>query len=134
MVGYFRCSSLPLSPLSLSILSLQPHTHSQSVPLSHTPAFSPSHSLSVTPSVLSSSCDLVCRAQQLADVCSVLRRSDEPVWEEILRIWAHGLMAVTDRRHNNLKERRHGILSLPRHCRIKAADKWAALCSAGAAL
>ncbi len=136
MVGYFRCSSLPLSPLSLSVSYPYSHTLTLILFLSRTPAFSPSLplSLSLTPSLLSSSCDLVSRAQQLADVSPDLRHGDELVREEILHIWAHGLTAATDRWLNNLKERRHSILSLPRHCRLKAADEWAALCSAGAAL
>ncbi len=136
MVGYFRCSSLPLSPLSLSVSYPYSHTLTLILFLSRTPAFSPSLplSLSLTPSLLSSSCDLVSRAQQLADVSPDLRHGDELVREEILHIWAHGLTAAMDRWLNNLKERRHSILSLPRHCRLKAADEWAALCSAGAAL
>ncbi len=140
MVGYFRCSSLPLSPLSLSVSYPYSHTLTLILFLSRTPAFSPSLppslplSLSLTPSLLSSSCDLVSRAQQLADVSPDLWHGDELVREEILHIWAHGLTAETDRWLNNLKKRRHSILSLPRHCRLKAADEWAALCSAGAAL
>ncbi len=136
MVVYFRCSSLPLSPLSLSVSYPYSHTLTLILFLSRTPAFSPSLplSLSLTPSLLSSSCDLVSRAQQLADVSPDLRHGDELVREEILHIWAHGLTAETDQWLNNLKERRHSILSLPRHCRLKAADEWAALCSAGAAL
>ncbi|KAL1280182.1 hypothetical protein QQF64_014782 [Cirrhinus molitorella] len=71
-----------------SILSLQPHTHSQSVPLSH--SCFPSHSLSVTPSLLSSSCDLVCRAQQLADLSPLLRRACSGGDPARLGTWSYG--------------------------------------------
>ncbi|XP_068069924.1 uncharacterized protein isoform X2 [Danio rerio] len=43
-----------------------------------------------------------------------------------LGTWSYG----RDRR--NLEEQKRGILCLPHHCRLMAADEWAALCSAGA--
>ncbi len=48
MVGYFRCSSLPLSPLSLSVSYPYSHTLTLILFLSRTPAFSPSLPLSLS--------------------------------------------------------------------------------------
>lgn len=64
--------SCSLSSLSLSQYLILTATYSLPVCPSLHSCF-PSHSLSVTPSLLSSSCDLVCCAQQLADLSPHLR-------------------------------------------------------------